>query len=60
VEASCGIFWVTNLDEGILRLDGQAERGDDPRLHQNQEAELDQLIEARVLIKSRLSSQNPL
>src|SRR5262245_26113869 len=44
--ASCGIFWVINPGEGILRLDGRAERGEDPRLHQNEEAtdkQLDQL-----------------
>ena len=64
VEPSGGIFWVTNSGRGVLRLDRQAERGDDPRLHQksgdSRQGVGSAAIEARVLMKSHLSSQIPL
>ena len=52
------------LGEGVLRFDGRVERGDDPCLHQksgsSRQAVGSVVIEACVLMKSRLSSQNPL
>ena len=52
------------LGEGVLRLDRRAERGADPRLHQksgdSRQGVGSVAIEARVLMKSHLSSQSPL
>ena len=52
------------LGEGVLRLNRRAERGDDPRLHQ-ESGDCRSTIgsaatQARLLMKSNLSSQNPL
>jgi hypothetical protein len=62
VDTSCGIFWVTNPGEGILRVDGRAERGSGRTSESgsSRQAVGSVAIEARVLMKSRLSSQNPL
>jgi REP element-mobilizing transposase RayT len=55
---------VERLGEGVLRRDRQAERGDDPRLNQksgdSRQGVGSVAIEARVLMKSHLSSQIPL
>ena len=53
-------FWAQRL----LRFDGGAGRGDDPQLHQKSgdrgQAVGSVATEARILIKSHLSSQHPL
>ena len=58
------VFHELAWARGLLRLDRRAERGDDPRLHQksgdSRQAVGSVAIEAHVLMKSRLSSQNPL
>src|SRR5262249_25745296 len=66
--AECGtqaaqFSWPQIPGEGLLRFDRRAGRGDDPRLHQKSgdrgQAVGSVATEARVLIKSRLLSQNP-
>ena len=62
VDTSCGIFRVANPGEAILRLDGRAERRAAPtsESRSSRQAVGSVATEARVLMKSRLSSQNPL
>src|SRR3974390_67311 len=55
--------WPQILDEGLFRFDRWAGRGDDPHLHQKSgdggQAVGPVATKARVLIESRLLSQNP-
>jgi hypothetical protein len=57
--------WLRPLPHPFIQTDRKAGyRYDDPRLHQKSESSRQAVgsvaIEARVLMKSRLSSQNPL
>src|SRR5262245_29873041 len=56
--------WPQILGERLLRFDRRARRGNDPRLHQKSgdggQSAGSVATEARVLMKSRLLSQNPL
>ena len=58
------LFGSQILGEGLLRFDRRAGRGDDPQLYQKsgdgRQAAGSIATEARVLITSQLSSQNPL
>jgi REP element-mobilizing transposase RayT len=67
--AECGtqaaqFSWPQVLGARLLRFDGGAGRGDDPQLHQKSgdrgQAVGSVATEARILIKSHLSSQHPL